>query len=181
MKRAVKNLTRITAFGEEQPKIENRVELASEKDEFGMPLGRIIHNYDDNDAALWNANFEEGIKIAKATGAKDVWQVRAAQPTIHFMGGTIMGTGAGNSVVNSFGQTHEIPNLYVAGPGIFATCGRVEPDLHHLRAVDARRGEPGEDLEHGRGVGAGCPSLVIPGRRRRTRNPDGTESLRFRT
>ena len=65
MKRAVKNLTRITAFGEEQPKIENRLELASDKDEFGMPLGRIIHSYDDNDAALWNANFEEGVKIAR--------------------------------------------------------------------------------------------------------------------
>jgi choline dehydrogenase-like flavoprotein len=127
MKRAATNLTRITAFGEEQPKIENRVELAAEKDEFGMPLGRIIHSYDDNDAALWNANFEEGLKIAKATDAKDVWQVRAAQPTIHFMGGTIMGNGAANSVVNSFGQTHEVANLYCAGPGIFATAGASNP------------------------------------------------------
>jgi choline dehydrogenase-like flavoprotein len=42
-------------------------------------------------------------------------------PTIHLMGGTIMGTGAANSVVDSYGQTHEIPNLYVAGPGIFPT------------------------------------------------------------
>jgi choline dehydrogenase-like flavoprotein len=39
MKRAVRGLSRINAFGEEQPKIENRIELASEKDEFGMPLG----------------------------------------------------------------------------------------------------------------------------------------------
>ena len=38
-----------------------------------------------------------------------------------------MGTGAANSVVNSFGQTHEIPNLYVAGPGIFATAGASNP------------------------------------------------------
>jgi choline dehydrogenase-like flavoprotein len=127
MKRAVKNLTRITAFGEEQPKIENRLELAAEKDEFGMPLGRIIHSYDDNDAALWNANFEEGVKIARATDAKEVWQGRAVQPTIHLMGGTIMGTSAANSVVNSFGRSHEIPNLYVAGPGIFATAGASNP------------------------------------------------------
>jgi choline dehydrogenase-like flavoprotein len=127
MKRAVKNLTRITAFGEEQPKIENRLELASEKDEFGMPLGRIIHSYDDNDAALWNANFEEGLKIARATDAKEVWQGRGNQPTIHLMGGTIMGSNAGNSVVNSYGQTHEVPNLYVAGPGIFATPGASNP------------------------------------------------------
>ena len=127
MKRAVKGSTRITAFGEEQPKIENRLELASEKDEFGMPLGRIIHNYDDNEAALWNANFEEGLKIGHATGAKEVWQGRAAQPTIHLMGGTIMGTGAANSGVNSYGQAHEVPNLYVAGPGIFATAGASNP------------------------------------------------------
>jgi hypothetical protein len=36
-------------------------------------------------------------------------------------------TGADNGVVNSFGQTHEIPNLYVAGPGIFATSGASNP------------------------------------------------------
>jgi GMC oxidoreductase len=92
-----------------------------------MPLGRIIHSYDDNDAALWNANFEEGLKIARATDAKEVWQGRGNQPTIHLMGGTIMGTNVGNSVVNSYGQTHEIPNLYVAGPGIFATPGASNP------------------------------------------------------
>jgi choline dehydrogenase-like flavoprotein len=50
-----------------------------------------------------------------------------SMPTIHLMGGTIMGTEAGNSVVNSYGQTHEIPNLYVAGLGIFATSGASNP------------------------------------------------------
>src|SRR5260370_31621947 len=92
VKRAVKNLSRMNAFGEEQPKIENRLELASEKDELGMPLGRIIHSYDDNDTALWNANFEEGLKIAKATDAKEVWQRRAAPPTIPRIGRTVHGT-----------------------------------------------------------------------------------------
>ena len=43
------------------------------------------------------------------------------------MGGTIMGTGTENSVVNSYGQTHEVPNLYIAGPGIFATAGASNP------------------------------------------------------
>ena len=127
LRRAVKGFSRITAFGEEQPKIENRIELSGEKDAFGMALGRIIHSYDDNDLALWNANFEDGLKIARATDAKEVWQGRAAPPTIHLMGGTIMGTGAANSVVDSFGQTHEIANLYCAGPGIFPTAGASNP------------------------------------------------------
>src|SRR5262249_3683677 len=127
MKRAAKGFTRFNAACEEQPKIENRVELVSQKDEFGMPLARIVHNYDDNEAALWNANFEEGMRIARATDAKEVWQLKGAMNAIHLMGGTIMGTGAANSVVNSFGQTHEVPNLYVAGPGIFATAGASNP------------------------------------------------------
>jgi choline dehydrogenase-like flavoprotein len=48
-------------------------------------------------------------------------------PAIHLMGGTIMGSDATNSVVNGFGQTHEVPNLYVAGPGIFPTSGASNP------------------------------------------------------
>jgi len=30
-------------------------------------------------------------------------------------------------VVDSYGQAHEVPNLYVAGPGIFATGGASNP------------------------------------------------------
>ncbi|HYS58637.1 MAG TPA: GMC family oxidoreductase [Burkholderiales bacterium] len=127
MQRAARGLTRINAFGEEMPNVENRVEPASDKDEFGMPLGRIVHSYDEDVARVWNANFEEGLKIANAAGAKEAWSGRGAIPTIHLMGGTIMGTGAGNSVVNSFGQTHEIANLFVAGPGIFPTSGASNP------------------------------------------------------
>ena len=127
MKRAARGLTRINAFGEEMPNIENRIELASDKDEFGMPLAKIIHSYDQDAAALWNANFEEGLAVAKAAGAKEMWSARGSMPTIHLLGGTIMGTGAGNSITNSFGQTHELPNLYIAGPGIFPTEGASNP------------------------------------------------------
>src|SRR5262249_35316110 len=86
MKRAARGLTRINAFGEGLPNIENRIELASDKDEFGMPLAKIVHSYDQDAAALWNANFEEGLKIAKATDAKEVWSARGNMPTIHLMG-----------------------------------------------------------------------------------------------
>jgi choline dehydrogenase-like flavoprotein len=127
MQRAKRGLTRIGAFGEELPNIENRIELASDKDAHGMPLARIIHSFDQDAVALWNANFEEGLKIAQAAGAKEAWSGRGNMPTIHLMGGTIMGTNANDSVVDSYGQTHEIPNLYVAGPGIFPTGGASNP------------------------------------------------------
>ncbi len=140
MKRAARGLTRINAFGEELPNIENRIELVSDKDEFGMPLAKIIHSYDQDVVAVWNANFDEGLRIAKAAGAKEAWSARGNIPTIHLMGGTIMGTGAGNSVVNSYGQTHEIANLYVAGPGIFATGGASNP-TYTIFAISLRGAE----------------------------------------
>jgi choline dehydrogenase-like flavoprotein len=140
MQRAARGLTRINAFGEALPNIKNRIELVGDKDEFGMPLAKLTHSFDQDAVALWNANFEEGLKIAKATEAKEVWSGRGNMPTIHLMGGTIMGTDAGNSVTNSHGQTHEVPNLYVAGPGIFATAGASNP-TYTILALSLRGAE----------------------------------------
>jgi choline dehydrogenase-like flavoprotein len=56
------------------------------------------------------------------------------------MPGSIMGTDAGNSVVDSYGQTREIPNLYIAGPGIFATAGASNP-TYTTFALSLRRAE----------------------------------------
>jgi len=140
MQRAARGLTRINAFGEALPNIENRIELVGDKDEFGMPLAKLTHSFDQDAVALWNANFEEGLKIAKATEAKEVWSGRGNMPTIHLMGGTIMGTDSGNSVTNSHGQTHEVPNLYVAGPGMFATAGASNP-TYTILALSLRGAE----------------------------------------
>jgi choline dehydrogenase-like flavoprotein len=106
-----------------------------------MPLGKLIHSYDSDAVALWNANLEEGLKVAKAAGAKQAWSSRGSIPTSHLMGGTIMGTGAADSVVDSFGQSHEIPNLWVAGPSIFPTAGASNPTftIFALSQRDAER------------------------------------------
>jgi choline dehydrogenase-like flavoprotein len=69
-----------------------------------------------------------------------VWSARGNMPTIHLMGGTIMGTNAGDSVTNSYGQAHEIPNLYVAGPGIFTTAGASNP-TYTILALSLRGAE----------------------------------------
>jgi choline dehydrogenase-like flavoprotein len=141
MKRAARGLTNITFFGEGLPRLENRVELASDKDEFGMPKARLIHSFDDDAVALWNANFDLGMKIAKATNAKEVWPGKGrVMPTAHLHGGTIMGTGSANSVVNSYGQTHEIPNLWMAGPCVFPSEGASNP-TYTILAVTLRGAE----------------------------------------
>jgi choline dehydrogenase-like flavoprotein len=51
-----------------------------------------------------------------------------------------MGTEAGNSVTNSYGQAHEINNLWIAGPGLFPTEGASNP-TYTIFAVSQRGAE----------------------------------------
>ncbi|MBX9777582.1 MAG: GMC family oxidoreductase [Xanthobacteraceae bacterium] len=139
MKRAARGLTRIGIFGEQMPLLENRVELASDKDEFGLPIARITHSYDADAIGSWEYGREEAFAIAKAANPKEVW--RGGGPgTAHLIGGTIMGTDASNSVTNSYGQTHELANLYIAGAGLFPTEGSVNP-TNTIMAVTLRGAE----------------------------------------
>jgi choline dehydrogenase-like flavoprotein len=61
-------------------------------------------------------------------------------PTLHLMGGTIMGKSAADSVTNSYGQTHEIANLWIAGPEIFPTSGAPNP-TYTILALSLRGAE----------------------------------------
>jgi choline dehydrogenase-like flavoprotein len=128
MKRAARGLTHLTIFGEDLPQLENRIELISDKDEYGLPMARLVHSFDADAVALWNANFDQGVKIAKATDAKESWPGKGpVMPTAHLHGGAIMGKDSSDSVTNSYGQTHEVANLFMAGPCIFPTEGASNP------------------------------------------------------
>ncbi|MCC6889735.1 MAG: GMC family oxidoreductase [Hyphomicrobiales bacterium] len=141
MKRAVKGLARVNVYGEVMPNAENRVELSPEKDAFGLPIARIIHAYDQDAIDLYNNSRDEAFEIVKATNPKEVWKGGGPVPgTIHLLGGTIMGTDASNSVTNSYGQTHELANLFLAGGGLFPTEGSVNP-TNTLMAVSLRSAE----------------------------------------
>ena len=71
----------------------------------------------------------------KAAGATENW-VLPTTTFAHFSGGTIMGSDASNSVVNSYGQLHEAPNVIIAGGGQFPTIGAVSPTFTLLALAD---------------------------------------------
>jgi choline dehydrogenase-like flavoprotein len=43
------------------------------------------------------------------------------------LGGTLMGDDPASSVTNSYGQTHQVENLFLAGASLFPTSGAVNP------------------------------------------------------
>jgi choline dehydrogenase-like flavoprotein len=123
---------------EDLPVADNRVTLEhSRKDPHGVPIARVTHDTHPESASLWRASLAEGKEIMAAAGAREVWT--GPPGSMHIMGGTVMGTSSANSVTNSYGQLHDIPNLVIAGPGLFPTSGGVNPTftVHALAARSA--------------------------------------------
>jgi choline dehydrogenase-like flavoprotein len=137
MKRATRSFAGMTAVCEDLPVADNRVTLTDQRDVHGVPIARVTHTTHDESVALWKASLAEGKEVMQAAGAKEVWT--GPPGSMHIMGGTIMGTGASDSVTNTYGQVHDIPNLVVAGPGLFPTSGGVNPTftVHALAARSA--------------------------------------------
>lgn len=123
---------------EDEPLRENRVERATQKDKFGMPLARIKYRTSENGKKLWASGAAEGVKIFKAAGAREAWHGPPGGQ--HIMGGTIVGKDPAKSVLNSFAQSHEVKNLFVGGPGVFPTSSSVNSTFTaHAMALRSAR------------------------------------------
>ncbi len=121
-----KRFANMTAVCEETSVKENRVELdRSVTDAHGLPVAKVINNIPKENAARLDLAREEGLRIFRAAGASDPWA--GSRVNIHLAGGTPMGDDPERSVTNSFGQTHEVDNLFIAGASLFPTIAAVNP------------------------------------------------------
>ncbi len=116
----------MTVLCEETPVFENRIELdAKTTDAFGLPTAKVVNNIPKENAARLKLAKDEGLKIFRAAGTSDVW-VSRMNPQ-HLLGGTAMGDNPDRSVTNSYGQTHQVDNLFLAGASLFPTSAAVNP------------------------------------------------------
>ena len=70
-------------------------------------------------------------EIGKATGAQHVWHApeTPGAPGGHHEGGTRMGSDPRNSVVNRYGQSWDVPNLFIIGSSTFPSMSGFNPTL----------------------------------------------------
>jgi choline dehydrogenase-like flavoprotein len=135
MRRAATRIGLINGIAESVPIRSNRVELAAERDANGVPLARIVHTHAPESAALWRHANASGSQIIKAAGAIEAWT--SPMPAFaHLSGGTIMGKDPQASVTDSYGGAHDVPNLFIAGGGLFPTIGAVSPTFTLLALAD---------------------------------------------
>ena len=126
--------------GEDIPQPSNRVTLSSTvKDRLGLPAP-VVH-YDDhpNDVAMRNHGYEQGEKLFRAVGAMRTTRA-PGMPSGHNLGTARMSASAEEGVVNSFGQSHDIPNLFVSDGSQFTTGAAANPTLT-IVALSMRQGD----------------------------------------
>jgi choline dehydrogenase-like flavoprotein len=133
---ASQHIGMMIGFGSGVPERDNRVELDAGLDREGYRLARTVHRYSAELLALWKHMQDEARAVFSAAGALDHW-TSSGMPTGHVVGGTIMGTNARDSVCDSFGRTHEVRNLLLAGAGLFPCTGGASP-TYTIHAVSLR-------------------------------------------
>jgi choline dehydrogenase-like flavoprotein len=108
------------------PHADNRVTLAAETDQRGVPITRFDHSLSDNDRA--NMDYSTGVirRILEAGEAQDILTVHRYA---HLIGGARMGTSPANSVVDANQRVWAVPNLYVADGSVCPTQGSANPAL----------------------------------------------------
>jgi choline dehydrogenase-like flavoprotein len=116
----------IALLGEILPWEDNRVELADETDGRGLRVAKVTFNLHDNDQKLIAFGRDKVMEVMRAAGAEEVVQ---EERFAHLVGAARMGRDPRTSVVDSFGRTHDVPNLFVCDGSILPTQGSANPGL----------------------------------------------------
>ena len=122
----------LTIVTEDLPEEHNRVTLDTElTDSDGIPAPRISYRVGDNTRKMIEHGEARAREVLQAAGAKrvldktddEVWW-RAGW---HQMGTCRMGDNPESSVVNAWGRSHDVKNLFIVDGSIFVTAGAVNP------------------------------------------------------
>ena len=115
--------------GEDMPRESNRITLNGEvKDQFGLPVPNVHFDDHDNDHAMRNHAFKQGRAVYEAAGATKTIET-PPYPSTHNLGTNRMSAKARDGVVNKWGQSHDIDNLFISDGSVFTTGASENPTL----------------------------------------------------
>ncbi len=123
------NMAGMWLVGEDMPQETNRVTLNHNvKDQYGLPAPNV--NFDDhpNDIAMRNHAYKQGAAVYEAVGATRTFPT-PPYPSTHNLGTNRMSQNPRDGVVNKWGQTHDIKNLFVSDGSQFTTGAAENPTL----------------------------------------------------
>ncbi len=115
--------------GEDLPNTENRVELhPGLVDDAGIPIPSIVHATDENASRLMAFNVERARESLAAMGAQaTIVDTDDREIGWHLLGTARMGDNPATSVVDAYGRSHDVPNLWVVDGSTWPTSAAVNP------------------------------------------------------
>jgi len=123
------NVAGLWLIGEDMPRETNRITVHPEKkDQFGMPIPDVHFDDHPNDIAMREHGYKQGTALYDSIGAKKIVTV-PPYPSTHNMGTARMSENTRDGVVNRFGQSHDVKNLFVSDGSQFASSGGENPTL----------------------------------------------------
>jgi choline dehydrogenase-like flavoprotein len=117
------------AICEDLPEEHNRVTLdGTLTDSNGVPGAKVDYTLGENTKAMMAFSMERASEILTAAGATGI----ASQAPIraggwHWMGTARMGRDPERSVVNEWGRSHDVKNLFIVDGSLFVTSAGVNP------------------------------------------------------
>ncbi len=123
------NMAGMWIVGEDMPQEKNRITLSkTAKDKWGNPVPDVYFDDHPNDVAMRAHAYKQGSAIYEAVGATRTFPT-TPYPSTHNLGTCRMSANAKDGVVNKYGQTHDIKNLFVSDGSQFTTGAAENPTL----------------------------------------------------
>lgn len=123
------NMAGMWLVGEDMPQETNRITLNHDiKDQHGLPTPNVHFDDHPNDVAMRNHAYQQGMAIYDAMGATRALPT-PPYPSTHNMGTNRMSEKPRDGVVNRWGQSHDVKNLFVSDGSQFTTGAAENPTL----------------------------------------------------
>ncbi|EYD73834.1 GMC family oxidoreductase [Limimaricola hongkongensis] len=123
------NMAGMWIVGEDMPQETNRVTLNHDvKDRFGLAVANVHYSDHANDRAMRAHAYRQGQAIYEALGATRTLPT-PPYPSTHNLGTNRMSGHARDGVVNRWGQSHDIDNLFISDGSQFTTGAAENPTL----------------------------------------------------
>lgn len=119
----------IVSICEDLPEEINRVTIDPHLvDSDGIPAPKITYRLGENSRRMLDHSIARGVEILQTAGGHDI-ATRAPMPSAgwHLLGTARMGTDPRRSVVNEWGRSHDVRNLFIVDGSVFVTAGGVNP------------------------------------------------------
>ena len=128
-RRLFRHMTGMVVVCEDLPEEHNQVTLDSElTDGDGIPAPKIDYRLSENSLQMLEHGIARATEVLHAAGAHDVLTESPMKwGGWHLMGTARMGTDPARSVVNEWGRSHDVRNLFIVDGSIFVTSAGVNP------------------------------------------------------